>query len=151
MHLSDDAKSIGLDEKTIINDGVSLEQVLHNLDVELQQLSGSIVLVADGPNALRQVLHPHCARHHCSLPDRFYEFVDLRKCFVKAYPGAGKKSANPTSSSPSSIAGLMILPIQAITSLEQMIAGQSPFEIQTAFSLNKANQPTKLYKQKFMF
>jgi hypothetical protein len=121
LNLSDEAKEIGLNEKTIVTFGVSLDQLLKNLDAELKQFASTVVLVTDGPNPLRQVLHPHCTRQQIPLPDRFNEFVDLRKCFAKAYPNVGNR---PGQSSPSPLAGLMVLPIQTITSLEQMIAGQ---------------------------
>lgn len=45
----------------------------------------SFFLTTDGPNHIRQVLHPECGNKNITLPQYYYSYYDLRKEFVKFY------------------------------------------------------------------
>ncbi|KAK3607377.1 hypothetical protein CHS0354_022538 [Potamilus streckersoni] len=90
--LTDDCKiETGLQEETIKN-SQSLEHVLDELDRFLQSKGvhpdhggKSFCFVTDGPNHLRQCLHPEASNKNISLPSYFYKYHDLRKEFKKFY------------------------------------------------------------------
>lgn len=45
----------------------------------------SFCLTTDGPNHIRQALHPECGNKNITLPQYLYSYYDLRKEFVKMY------------------------------------------------------------------
>ena len=45
----------------------------------------SFYITTDGPNHIRQVLHPECATKNITLPSYFSPYYDLRKEFRKFY------------------------------------------------------------------
>ena len=53
---------------------------------DVQALSGKFLTVTDGPEWLRQYLHPLAAKFGRTLPQCLHHFVDLRKCFRKSIP-----------------------------------------------------------------
>uniref|UniRef100_UPI00358EA02D epithelial splicing regulatory protein 2-like n=1 Tax=Myxine glutinosa TaxID=7769 RepID=UPI00358EA02D len=62
-----------------------------SMDTIQSETSGavSIQLVTDGPQLLRQVIHPEARRKLVVLPDCFYSFIDLQNVFATCCGSAG--------------------------------------------------------------
>ncbi|XP_073692714.1 epithelial splicing regulatory protein 2 [Garra rufa] len=67
-----------------------LQQFHQSVSAELKSLGrSSYTLCVDGPQLIRQVLHPEASKKNLVLPECFYTFVDLKKEFHKCCPNAG--------------------------------------------------------------
>ncbi|XP_045194207.1 epithelial splicing regulatory protein 1-like isoform X2 [Mercenaria mercenaria] len=90
--ITEDCKQeTGLDED-IIKNAQPLDHVLDEFDrflvskgVHPDHGGKSFCLATDGPNHIRQALHPECGNKNITLPQYFYSYYDLRKEFVKMY------------------------------------------------------------------
>ncbi|XP_028665164.1 epithelial splicing regulatory protein 2 isoform X2 [Erpetoichthys calabaricus] len=67
-----------------------LQQFQQSISSELKSLGrNSYVLCTDGPQLVRQVIHPEASKKNLVLADCFYSFFDLRKEFHKCCPDTG--------------------------------------------------------------
>uniref|UniRef100_A0A8C5BMV6 Epithelial splicing regulatory protein 2 n=1 Tax=Gadus morhua TaxID=8049 RepID=A0A8C5BMV6_GADMO len=67
-----------------------LQQFQQSVQAELEDLGrNSFTLCVDGPQVIRQALHPEASKKNLVLPECFFSFVDLQKEFHKCCPNAG--------------------------------------------------------------